>query len=307
MRLAGSLANKSSQQPSEGTPMMRRSNRNYCPSSILGIAILAIGSAFISQSPVFAADIVLNETGSTLLYPLFKLWIPAYALIEPGVTLTAASTGSGEGLKQAIAGTAQIGTSDAYMSDEDAQHNPQIVNIPLAISALTINYNIPDLNGAGLKLDGPVLAGIYSGTIRQWNAAPIAALNPGVALPQHEIIPVRRADSSGDTFVFTQFLDFSTQKWEDTVGYGTTVAWPTVPGALSGTGNAGVVQTITATPYSVAYVGISFAIIALIVVIRGIEALGQERLNMDVAAFAAWRAGVALLDGVGAHPGPNAR
>ena len=77
-----------------------------------------------------------------------------------------------------------------------------------------------------MKLDGPALAGIYSGEITQWDAAPIAALNPGAKLPHQAIVPVRRADASGDTFVFTQFLDFSTQRWEDRIGYGTTVAWP---------------------------------------------------------------------------------
>jgi phosphate transport system substrate-binding protein len=225
---------------------------------ILVIATLMMGPILILGPSVVAADIVLNETGSTLLYPLFNRWIPAYAATKRGVTITSASTGSGEGIKAIIERRVQIGTSDAYMSDKEAAQNPQIVNIPLAISALTINYNISDLNGAALKLDGPILAGIYAGTIRQWNAAPIAALNPDLKLPQHEIIPVRRADSSGDTFVFTQFLDFSTQKWEDAIGYGTTVKWPSVPGELDGTGNVGVLQTITATPYSIAYIGISF-------------------------------------------------
>lgn len=225
---------------------------------MLGVAALVLGPAFILGPLAHAADVVLNETGSTLLYPLFKLWVPAYTATKQGVTITSASTGSGEGIKAILERRVQIGTSDAYMSDKEAAQNPQIVNIPLAISALTVNYNIPDLNGAALKLDGPILAGIYAGTIRQWNAAQIAALNPDLKLPQHEIIPVRRADSSGDTFVFTQFLAFSTQKWEDAIGYGTTVKWPSVQGELDGTGNAGVLQTLAATPYSIAYIGISF-------------------------------------------------
>jgi phosphate transport system substrate-binding protein len=91
-----------------------------------------------------------------------------------------------------------------------------------------------------------------------WDAPEIAALNPGVKLPHESIVPVRRADGSGDTFVFTQFLDFSTQRWENTIGYGTTVAWPAVPAERTATGNAGMVQTIAATPYSIGYVGISF-------------------------------------------------
>ena len=102
------------------------------------------------------------------------------------------------------------------------------------------------------------MAGIYAGTITQWDAAPIAALNPGVKLPHQPIVPIRRADASGDTFIFTQFLDFSTQSWEDKIGYGTSVAWPAVPGERTATGNDGMVQTAAATPYSIAYIGISF-------------------------------------------------
>ena len=96
------------------------------------------------------------------------------------------------------------------MSDNEAMANPQILNIPLAISAQTVVANLPELRGATLKLSGPVLALIYSGKVSQWDAAPIAAINQGVPLPHHAIVPVRRADGSGDTFVFTQFLTFST-------------------------------------------------------------------------------------------------
>ena len=101
------------------------------------------------------------------------------------------------------------------MSDEQAEQHPSIVNIPLAISAQTVNYNVPGLNDAGLKLDGPTLAAIYTGQVTAWDAAPITALNPGVKLPHQTIVPIRRKDDSGDTLIFTQFLDFSTQSWED--------------------------------------------------------------------------------------------
>lgn len=229
-----------------------------------GSAMLALG-LLVAASVTFscprradAADLVLRETGSTLLYPLFQRWLPDYLPAHPGVSITAGATGSGAGIEQAITGQVQIGASDAYMSDEQAARNPQIVNIPLAISAQTVNYNLPKLNGAGLKLDGPTLAGIYSGTIRMWDAPEITALNPGVQLPHETIIPVRRQDASGDTFVFTQYLDFSTQQWEDKVGYGTTVAWPAVPGERTATGNDGVVRAIAAAPYTIGYIGISF-------------------------------------------------
>jgi phosphate transport system substrate-binding protein len=222
------------------------------------MAMLSLCLFVWPAAAVRAAGVTLSETGSTLLYPLFELWIPDYAHVAPDVRLTAAATGSGMGIAAAMTGEARIGASDAYMSDEQAEQNPEIVDIPLAISAQTVNYNVPGLNKAGLKLDGPTLAGIYSGRITSWDAAPIAALNAGVKLPHHDIVPVRRADASGDTFIFTQFLDFSTQSWEDEIGYGVTVAWPHVPSELAADGNAGMVKTIAEAPYSIGYIGVSF-------------------------------------------------
>jgi phosphate transport system substrate-binding protein len=206
-----------------------------------------------------AAAVQLTVAGSTLLYPLFKLWVPDYVASNPSVTFTTHATGSGAGIDAAISGTAQIGASDAYMSDEQAEQNPQIVNIPLAISAQTVNYNVPDVRGITLKLDGPTLAGIYSGVIREWDSEPIKALNASVMLPHHVIIPIRRAEGSGDTFIFTQFLNFSTPSWADQIGYGITIVWPSVPGEMTAIGNEGMVQTTAGTPYSIAYIGISFA------------------------------------------------
>ncbi len=217
------------------------------------VAIAAAACAAAQSTPV-----TISESGSTLIYPLFQSWAGAYAKVDPGVRITDAATGSGAGISQAIAGQVQIGTSDAYMSDNQAMANPHILNIPLAISAQTVDANLPELHGGTLKLTGPVLADIYSGKIRSWDAAPIAELNRGVALPHHAIVPVRRADSSGDTFIFTQFLTFSTPAWEDSIGYGTTVSWPSAPGVLTATGNQGMVQTIARTPYAVGYVGASF-------------------------------------------------
>jgi len=217
--------------------------------------MLALG---LFARPASAQSLTLHEAGSTLVYPLFQLWAADYASAHSGTTITTMASGSGDGISEAISGSAQIGTSDAYMSDEQAEQYRKIMNIPLAISAQTINYNVPGLNGAGLKLDGPTLAGIFAGTVTTWDAKPIAATNPGVNLPHQRIVLIRRSDASGDTFVFTQFLSFSTQSWEDDVGYGTSVEWPAVVGAKTGTGNDGMVQALATTLYSIGYVGISF-------------------------------------------------
>lgn len=202
-------------------------------------------------------NVRILETGSSLLYPLFNEWQAAYKTVAPAVHLTTQSTGSGTGITDATKGLAQIGASDAYLSNQQASAYPNILNIPLAISAQQINYNLPGLNKTHLKLSGPVLAGIYTGQITNWDSAKIAALNPGVALPNHTIVPVVRSDGSGDTFLFTTYLSKSAASiW--TAGYSTTVSWPAVTAELSADGNQGVEQAVKETPYSVGYIGISY-------------------------------------------------
>ncbi|HTW78181.1 MAG TPA: phosphate ABC transporter substrate-binding protein PstS [Terracidiphilus sp.] len=235
-----------------------------------GAACVAAIAAVLAAAQ--SAPLTISESGSTLIYPLFQSWVGAYAKVDPGVRLSDAATGSGAGISQAIAARVQIGTSDAYMSDNQAMAHEDILNIPLVISAQTVDVNIPELRGGTLKLSGPVLAGIYSGKIRMWDDGQIAALNRGVRLPHSTIIPVRRAEGSGDTFIFTQFLTFSDDtgpdpdanpnSWGNKIGYGTTVSWPSVSEELTATGNAGMVQAIAHTPYTMGYVGASFEAVA---------------------------------------------
>ncbi len=235
-------------------------------SAVIGASAL---SAAVTMVPALAktkaihhdaATIQLQETGSTLLYPLFQLWVPAYSKVAPGVQITPAGTGSGTGIQQATDGTVQIGASDAYMNNQLIAQNPGMLNIPLAISAQQIMYNIPGLSNktVHLHLTGNVLAEIYTGKVRYWNDPQIARLNKGIRLPHAAIVPIHRLDGSGDTFLFTTLLTDTNKNWANTVSYNTSVSWPNVPGALGANGNNGVVQTAEATKYSVAYVGISW-------------------------------------------------
>ena len=221
----------------------------------VALSLLAVTAA--PTAGALAAQVTLTETGSTLIYPVFRVWAADYPKTHPGVTVTAAATNSGAGVEQAISGAAQIGVSDAYMSDTQVRDNPLVINVPMAISAQTVNYNIPDLNGQNLKLDGPTLAGIYGGKIQSWDDPAIAAMNGGVKLPHNAIIPIRRSDVSGDTFIFTQYLTFTTPSWEYSPGYGTTIAWPPTPNGLTVDGNTGMVAKIHDTSYSIGYVGVS--------------------------------------------------
>jgi phosphate transport system substrate-binding protein len=200
----------------------------------------------------------LSETGSTLLYPLFNLWAPAYSHQWPNVSITTAGTGSGTGISQAAAGTVNIGASDAYLSSGQVSQYPGLENVPLAISSQTVDYNLPGFT-ATLKLSGTVLSDIYQGMITKWNDSKIAAINPGVTLPSMTIVPVHRSDGSGDTFIFTSYLsDSDPSGWGQKISYGTTVAFPAVPGALGENGNGGMVSGCGATPGCVAYIGVSY-------------------------------------------------
>jgi phosphate transport system substrate-binding protein len=200
----------------------------------------------------------VTETGSTLLYPLWNIWVPAFQQKFPNVSITTAGTGSGTGISEASSGTVDIGSSDAYLSPSETSSDPTLENIPLAISAQVIAYNLPGVS-AHLKLSGKLLAEIYEGQITNWNNSAIAAANPGVTLPNTPIVTLHRSDSSGDTFIFTQYLTRQQPAtWGAKIGYDTSVPWPSVSGALAEQGNGGMVSGCKATPGCVAYVGISY-------------------------------------------------
>ncbi len=239
---------------------MKTRIRGTMTALVVTLALMGLLAACTQQKSGSSESqtVTLNETGSSLLYPLFNLWVPVYTKANPNVKITTQSTGSGTGISYAVKGIAQIGASDAYISDAQMKQHPEMLNIPLAISMQMVNYNLPGLNKQNLKLSGPVLAGIYEGKIRYWDDAAIRKLNPDVQLPHHAIIPVHRSDGSGDTFIFTQYLAFSTPAWAKSLSYGTTVSWPAVPGSLGAVGNPGMMTATQANPYSVAYIGSSY-------------------------------------------------
>jgi len=204
------------------------------------------------------SNVALSETGATELYPLMNQWVPAYHSKYPNVTISTGATGSGAGISQAAAGTVNIGASGAYLSDGDMSAHKGLMNIALAVSAEQVNYNLPGIDQQ-LKLNGKVLAAMYEGTIKTWNDPQIAALNPGVNLPATPVVPLHRSDGSGDTFVFTQYLSKQDPDgWGKSPGFGTTVQFPAVPGALGENGAGGMVTGCAQTPGCVAYIGVSY-------------------------------------------------
>ncbi|OYV41951.1 MAG: phosphate ABC transporter substrate-binding protein PstS [Acidocella sp. 20-57-95] len=231
--------------------------KNLRRSTLLRSGVAALALAAVSAGTAQAAT-TLVETGSSLLYPLFNIWVPDFTAANPGIQVTTTSTGSGAGIAQSMKGLVQIGASDAYLSDSIVAKNPNMLSIPLAISAQSVNYNLPGMAGKHLRLSGPVLADIYMGKITMWNDPKIKAINPGVTLPAHVIIPIHRVDGSGDTFIFSQYLDKSTPAWHTALGFGTTISWPAVQGGLGANGNPGMVSAAASNPYSIAYIGVSF-------------------------------------------------
>jgi phosphate transport system substrate-binding protein len=198
----------------------------------------------------------ISETGSTLLFPLFGTWQTAYSTANPSVTITSGATGSGTGIADASEGLVNIGASDAYLSASDLIKFPGLLNIPLAVASVDVWYNLPGIKS--LNLNGTVLAEIYTGKITTWNASAIAALNPGVSLPSTKIVTLHRADSSGSTFLFTSYLSAQDPSAWPSSNVGTTITWPSAPGALAETGSGGMVTGCGATKGCIAYIGVSY-------------------------------------------------
>jgi phosphate transport system substrate-binding protein len=222
-------------------------------------ATTAAGASLLSlEGKAPTSAVALQETGSSLLYPLFNLWVAGAKSKFPTITVTTASTGSGTGFSAAATGTVQIGASDAYLSGTQSKQYPGLMNIPLAISSQFIAYNIPGVTGH-LKLTGKLLSAIYQGQVTSWNNSQITSLNPGVNLPDIPIVTVHRSDSSGDTFLFTSFLsDTDPSGWGQKYSYSTSIQFPNAPGAEGAEKNSGMLSTCQSTKGCIAYIGVSY-------------------------------------------------
>jgi phosphate transport system substrate-binding protein len=192
------------------------------------------------------------------MFPLVSEWQKGYAAQYPGIKISTASTNSGTGITDAGQGLVNIGTSDSYMSAADTAQYTTLENIPMGVDAIEVVYNLTGLT-APLNLNGSVLAQIYDGKITTWNDSAIAKLNPGVTLPSTKIVTIHRADSSGSTVLFAQYLNAQDPTdWPSTL-ISSTPTWPKAPGSLAETGSGAMVTGAGSTPGSIAYVGVSYA------------------------------------------------
>ncbi|MEN5181136.1 phosphate ABC transporter substrate-binding protein PstS [Comamonas odontotermitis] len=187
--------------------------------------------------------------GASFPAPLYSKWAADYNKAT-GVKINYQSVGSSAGIKQIDAKTVDFGASDMPLKDDELNQKG-LVQFPTVIGGIVPVVNIKGINPGQLKLSGQVLGDIYLGKITKWNDPAITALNPGVALPDAAIAPVRRADGSGTTFGFTNYLSKVNTEWKDKVGEGAAVNWPTGAG---GKGNEGVAAYVGRLPNSIGYV-----------------------------------------------------
>jgi phosphate transport system substrate-binding protein len=218
--------------------------------------ILSLGALIISGAGNSAdAQMTMNGAGATFPYPIYSKWFDEYAKVDPSVRFNYQSIGSGGGQKQIIAQTVDFGASDGPMSDQNLKSAPgKLLHIPTVAGAVVLSYNLP--GNPAVKLDGETTAGIYLGTIKTWKDPKLAALNPGVALPDEEIIVVHRSDGSGTTYIFTDYLSKVSADWKAKVGNNTSVNWPA---GLGGKGNEGVSGQVKQTPGAIGYVELIYA------------------------------------------------
>ena len=209
-------------------------------------AVLAATTTIFSGA-VWAQDV--TGAGATFPAPIYAKWADAYHKAT-GARINYQSVGSGAGIKQIKSKTVDFGASDMPLKDEDLAKDG-MVQFPTVIGGVVPVVNIKGIQPGQIRLTGQVLGDIYLGKITKWNDAALVALNPGVPLPDAAIAPVRRADGSGTTFIFTNFLSKVNAGWKSKVGEGTAVNWPVGAG---GKGNEGVAAFVQRLPNSIGYV-----------------------------------------------------
>ena len=217
--------------------------------SILNASMtVTLGAALLSFASLSAAQNVTGA-GASFPAPLYSKWASDYNK-STGVKINYQSVGSGAGLRQIEAKTVDFGASDAPLKD-DVLDEKGLMQFPTVIGGVVPVVNIKGIASGQLKLNGQVLGDIYLGKITRWTDPAIKALNPTLALPDAAIAPVRRADGSGTSFIFTNYLSKANAEWKAQVGEGTAVNWPVGAG---GKGNEGVAAFVSRLPNSIGYV-----------------------------------------------------
>jgi phosphate transport system substrate-binding protein len=203
-----------------------------------------------------AKTVSLTGAGATFPYPVYSKWFDAYYKAT-GNQVNYQSLGSGAGVKQFTEGTVDFGATDGPMNaDELAAVTGGVHHIPTVIGADVVTWNLPSLGTTQLKFDAATIADIFLGKIKKWNDPRLVALNPGVQLPDKDLLVVHRSDGSGTTYIWTDYLSTVSPEWKEKVGTGKSVNWPV---GLGGKGNEGVTQQVKQVEGTIGYVELIYA------------------------------------------------
>jgi len=223
--------------------------------------VCVILAASLTTAVSFAQNLNVTGAGATFPYPMYSKWFDEYHKLFPKIQINYQSLGSGAGIKQVTEGTVDFGATDGPMTDDQikefaAKRGTNILHFPTVLGADVPVYNIPGVTGE-LNFTQEALAGIFLGKITKWNDPAIASVNAGVKLPASDIVPVHRADGSGTTYIWTDYLSKISPEWATKVGRNTSVNWPV---GLSQPKNEGVAGQVKQTANSIGYVELIFAI-----------------------------------------------
>ncbi|MGE0352683.1 MAG: phosphate ABC transporter substrate-binding protein PstS [Gemmatimonadales bacterium] len=218
---------------------------------------LGMAAALVALAGPATAQQSLTGAGATFPNPIYTKWFDAYNR-QTGIQINYQSIGSGGGIRQYTQGTVDFGASDGPMTDAQiAAVNGNVLHVPTVLGAVVLTYNLPSLGATKLRFDGSTIVDIFMGRITKWNDPKLRALNPGVNLPDQDVIVVHRSDGSGTSYVFTDYLSKVSPEWRSQVGFNTSVNWPT---GLGGKGNEGVTQQVKQVEGAVGYVELIYAI-----------------------------------------------
>jgi phosphate transport system substrate-binding protein len=225
------------------------------------LLLLSAAIVVVVAARVCVAALQLTGAGATFPYPIYSKWFDEYHKLHPSIEINYQSIGSGGGIRQVTDGTVDFGATDGPMNDEQIKaykdkHGFGILHFPTVIGAVVPSYNLAGIKGS-LKFTPDALAGIFLGKITKWNDPELVKINPDANLPNAGIVVAHRADGSGTTYVWTDYLSKVNDEWAKGVGKGTAVKWPV---GLGGKGNEGVAAIIKNTPNSIGYIELIYAL-----------------------------------------------
>ncbi len=234
--------------------MMLFNRKSLAPLFTALALAVAAASTCLAQTRITAA-------GATFPYPIYSKWFNEYRALHPDVEINYQSIGSGGGIKQITEGTVDFGASDGPMTEEQlrefrAKRGIEILHLPTVLGAVVVTYNISGITEP-LKLTPEAIAGIYLGKVTKWNDPALTALNPNLRQVNADIVVIHRAESSGTTYCWTDYLSKVSSEWKSRVGNAVSVNWPV---GLGGKGNEGVSGQVKQIANSVGYVELIYAI-----------------------------------------------